>query len=120
MNRDINAAFNIADVYYHSLFPNHTISDAFKLNLKRPKTESDWKTKIKDVYKPQTLKSDDELQYLDFSKATPDNVDAYIGEIALRRREKLQIRLKARRDKKNSTRQTNSSRVEKNPASLRL
>ena len=96
VNRDINAAFNIAEVYYHSIFSDYAISPAFNPDAPQQKRDPDFRPP---TYVPQKSRAGDPLQHLDFTNARAHNVHAFIAEIKLRRQEKLKVRLEARKSK---------------------
>ena len=105
-DRDVNAALNIADVYYNSINQQYGISQSFTRGTPKRQHVSNWTTKIQNPRRHST----DPLKFLDFSKATSENVDDFINEIAHRKREKLQARLKKRKEMKKTLRQ-NQTRV---------
>ena len=111
VNRDVNAALNIAEVYYQqSIDKKHVISPAFNRANELKRNEVDDPTPLRFV--PRGKRTTNQGEYLEFETADASNIQEFMMEIVQRRREMLQIRLKARREKK---RQQIQSRVEKNP-----
>ena len=101
VNRDVNAALNIAEVYYQqNVDKKHVISPAFKRANELKRNEVDDPTPLRFV--PRGKRTTNQGEYLDFETADASNIQEFMMEIVQRRPQAKK-------------RQQIQSRVEKNP-----